>query len=113
MNGAGQLYDGFNFAKSEQVIVVNFNYRLGPFGFLALPSLINEDPDHPGTGNYGIKDQRAAMQWVQNSIHCNVVEENSKNYCFHHEMILKESFHDENSNFSNFLIIAIYCSIWW
>jgi len=50
------------------VIVVNMNYRLGPFGFLALNQLQQEDPTNPTTGLYGLQDQRAALQWVQRNI---------------------------------------------
>merc|ERR1711998_695019 len=43
------------------------NYRLSGHGFMALPELQDEDPD--GTvGNYGVQDQRAALQWVQRNI---------------------------------------------
>jgi len=49
------------------VILVTFNVRLGLFGFAALDQLRKEDPT--GTsGNYGMMDQRAALQWVQKSI---------------------------------------------
>lgn len=41
------------------------NYRVGPFGFMALNSLIAEDGS---TGNVGLLDQRAGLQWVQKNI---------------------------------------------
>jgi para-nitrobenzyl esterase len=50
-----------------RVIVVTVNYRLGPFGFLAHPSLSAESPDHI-SGNYGFMDQQFALRWVQRNI---------------------------------------------
>jgi para-nitrobenzyl esterase len=47
---------------NEGVIVVTINYRLNAFGFLPHPAL--EDP----TGNFGLKDQVAALEWVQANI---------------------------------------------
>ncbi|XP_072938835.1 esterase FE4-like [Epargyreus clarus] len=44
------------------IIVVTINYRLGPFGFLCL-----QIPEAPG--NAAIKDQVAALRWIQNNIH--------------------------------------------
>ena len=61
------FYDGSNLAKNTNSIVVTTNYRVGPFGFLAHKYLQNEDPDH-STGNMGVRDQRAAMQIVQEII---------------------------------------------
>ncbi|MEM1228057.1 MAG: carboxylesterase family protein, partial [Planctomycetota bacterium] len=46
------------------VVLVSINYRLGPFGFLAHPALSAESEDGV-SGNYGILDQIAALQWVQ------------------------------------------------
>ncbi|MDX2045425.1 MAG: carboxylesterase family protein, partial [Chitinophagaceae bacterium] len=43
------------------------NYRLGAFGFLSHPELTKESP-HNASGNYGLLDQAAALQWVQNNI---------------------------------------------
>jgi para-nitrobenzyl esterase len=49
------------------VIVVSMNYRLGIFGFLALPELTGESANHT-SGNYGLMDQTAALAWVQRNI---------------------------------------------
>ena len=59
-------YDGENLAK-KGVIVVNANYRLGVFGFLAHPELTKESGRN-ASGNYGMLDQVAALQWVVNNI---------------------------------------------
>ena len=60
------LYWGDQLAR-KGVIVVTFGYRLGPFGFLALPELSAESPNHT-SGNYGLQDQVAALQWVKRNI---------------------------------------------
>ncbi len=59
---------GQRIAEETGVIVVEANYRLGAFGFLAHSSLEAEDPARPSTGNYGLLDQRAALQWVRDNI---------------------------------------------
>lgn len=51
----------------EGVVVVSANYRLGPFGFLALPALSRESQHH-SSGNYGLLDQLQALKWVQENI---------------------------------------------
>jgi para-nitrobenzyl esterase len=58
--------DGSILAR-QGVVVVSLNYRLGPFGFLALPALSRESPQH-ASGNYGMLDQIAALQWVHRNI---------------------------------------------
>ena len=49
------------------VVVVSANYRLGPFGFLALPALTAESPHH-SSGDYGLLDQLQALRWVKENI---------------------------------------------
>ena len=60
------LYSGDGLAR-KGVVVVSFNYRVGTLGFLSHPELAKESPD--GTsGNYGLKDMVAALQWVKANI---------------------------------------------
>jgi para-nitrobenzyl esterase len=54
-------------ANSKNAVVVSFNYRLGPLGFLAHPALLNATPEAT-TGNNGLLDVIAALQWVQTNI---------------------------------------------
>ncbi len=64
--GSQDLYDATAMAL-EDVVVVSVNYRLGALGFLAHPDLgAQVGNDNPG--NYGLKDQVAALQWVQEHI---------------------------------------------
>lgn len=63
-SGAVPVYDGAALAR-RGIVVVSLNYRLGVFGFMAHPALTAE----AGTsGNYGLMDQVAALQWVQRNI---------------------------------------------
>jgi para-nitrobenzyl esterase len=65
-DGSEGRYDGESMAK-KGIVAVTVNYRLGVFGFLALPELTKESPHH-ASGNYGFLDQNAAMQWVRRNI---------------------------------------------
>ena len=64
--GSGRLHDGTSLATVGDVVVVTLNYRLGPFGFLHLAELGGEE--YAASGNCGILDQVAALQWVQKNI---------------------------------------------
>ena len=59
-------YRGEGLARKD-VLVVNFGYRLGVFGFLATEELAAEDPNG-STGNYGLMDQIKALEWVRDNI---------------------------------------------
>eukprot|EP00117_Sycon_ciliatum_P023153 scpid52002/ scgid19763/ Crystal protein len=59
--GGGPLYDGQHIANSSNVIVVSINYRLGALGFLTSSS-------GGLRGNFGLMDQRKAMEWVKENI---------------------------------------------
>jgi para-nitrobenzyl esterase len=58
--------DGARLA-AKGVVVVSPNYRLGIFGFFAHP-LLTAESGHAASGNYGLMDQIAALQWVQENI---------------------------------------------
>jgi para-nitrobenzyl esterase len=60
------LYWGDRLAR-KGVIVVTVAYRLGPLGFLALPELTRESATG-SSGNYGLRDQIAALQWIHRNI---------------------------------------------
>lgn len=55
------VFDGGNLASRGDVVVVTINYRLGPFGFLALE-------DGETNGNYGLADAILALDWVREHI---------------------------------------------
>ena len=66
--GAGTenfLEDGL-LAKRGNIVVVSINYRLGALGFLNLNEITNGKI--PATGNEGLLDQIAALEWVQENI---------------------------------------------
>ncbi|XP_062543902.1 acetylcholinesterase-like isoform X4 [Armigeres subalbatus] len=59
-SGDSTLYDP-EYLVQNDVVVVTFNYRLGPLGFLSLPSF--------GIfGNMGLKDQLLVLKWVHGNI---------------------------------------------
>lgn len=58
--------DGEAFAQ-RGVVYVSFNYRVGPLGFLSCPSLDEVAPSGR-SGNYGLMDQIAALNWVRENI---------------------------------------------
>ncbi len=64
--GASPEFDGEALAR-KGIVVVTFNYRVGALGFLATPELSRES-GHGASGNYGILDDVAALQWVRRNI---------------------------------------------
>ena len=65
-SNAVAVYDGEELAK-KGVVLVGINYRVGVLGFLAHPEL-TEESEHKASGNYGLLDQVAALQWIQENI---------------------------------------------
>lgn len=65
-DGSEPRYDGESMA-TKGIVAVTVNYRLGLFGFFAHPDLTRESPHH-ASGNYGLLDQHAALEWVKRNI---------------------------------------------
>lgn len=65
-DGSEPRYDGESMAE-KGIVTVTVNYRLNIFGFFAHPELSAEAP-YKASGNYGLLDQTAALQWVQKNI---------------------------------------------
>jgi len=65
-DGSQPAYDGESMAR-QGVVYVSINYRLGVFGFMSHPELSKES-GYGGSGNYGLMDQVAALQWVKQNI---------------------------------------------
>jgi para-nitrobenzyl esterase len=64
--GSEPRYGGENLSE-KGAVVVTLNYRLGGFGFFAHPDLTRESSHH-ASGNYGMLDAIAALEWVQRNI---------------------------------------------
>jgi para-nitrobenzyl esterase len=65
-DGSEARYQGESMAQ-KGIVALTVNYRLGVFGFLALPELTKESAHH-SSGNYALLDQNAALRWVQQNI---------------------------------------------
>ncbi|MBL3655935.1 carboxylesterase/lipase family protein [Fulvivirga sediminis] len=59
-------YDGASMAQ-KGIVVITVNYRLNLFGFFAHPEL-SAEASYKASGNYGLLDQAAALQWVKDNI---------------------------------------------
>lgn len=65
IEGSVTSYHGLdNLARQEDICLIASNYRVSVFGFLASPALALNDT-RGISGNYGITDIIAALQWVQ------------------------------------------------
>lgn len=58
--GSGGIY-GPKYLLDQNIVLVTFNYRLGPFGFLSTGNSAS-------AGNQALKDQVLALQWIQENI---------------------------------------------
>lgn len=58
-------YDGTGLIEASDfnIVVVTFNYRVGPYGFLA-----SQEVEQSGGLNNGLKDMIKLLQWVQKYI---------------------------------------------
>jgi para-nitrobenzyl esterase len=65
-SGSQTIYSGAALAQRGDVVVVTTNYRLGALGFLHLPE--QWQGGLGATGNEGLLDQIAALEWVRSEI---------------------------------------------
>jgi para-nitrobenzyl esterase len=65
--GSSNRYVGTQIVEQSGVVLVTVNYRLGAFGFLALPGLDDENPRRV-SGNQALLDQQLALGWVRENI---------------------------------------------
>lgn len=65
-SGANVRYDGTELAKKHGVVLVTINHRLNAFGFLYLAKLGGEK--YADSGNVGMLDIVAALNWVKDNI---------------------------------------------
>ncbi|MBL7626378.1 carboxylesterase family protein [Frankia sp. CN6] len=67
VSGAGSSFDGARLAARGDVVVVTANYRLGPFGHLALAQPGPGGADEAGGANLALLDQIAVLRWVRSA----------------------------------------------
>lgn len=60
-SGSSEFYAGPEYLLEHDVVMVAINYRLGALGFLSTG-------DTHSPGNYGLKDQVMALEWVRDYI---------------------------------------------
>merc|ERR1711936_327180 len=61
MGGGASFFFGPGYLLEQNVVLVTFNYRLGPLGFLSTG-------DKAGPGNQGVLDQIMVLKWVKANI---------------------------------------------
>jgi para-nitrobenzyl esterase len=59
-------YDGTSLAKTQDVVLVTVNHRLGVFGYLHLGEIAGER--YATSGNAGMLDLVAALEWIHDNI---------------------------------------------
>ena len=67
-SGLKDIYDFSGLVKTENVIVVSINYRLGPFGWFSNPSIQDFQKGIDKTSNFGLLDIIEALKWVNKNI---------------------------------------------
>jgi len=65
-SGSEPFLEGGKLARRGDIVLVSINYRLGAFGFLNLKEITGGKI--PSTGNEGLLDQVAALEWVHDNI---------------------------------------------
>ncbi len=65
---ADPVYDGATLARSARAVVVTANYRLGILGFLNVQQLKSGTSKQDDSGNYGLLDILAALQYIHRNI---------------------------------------------
>jgi para-nitrobenzyl esterase len=65
-SGRWGWYEGRRLVERGDVVLVTLNYRLGAFGFLNLSEIGGRD--YEASGNCGLLDQVAALEWVRDNI---------------------------------------------
>lgn len=65
-SGSWKLYDGVGLAQRGDAVAVTINHRLGALGYLHLAQL--GGADYAASGNVGMLDIVAALQWVRDNI---------------------------------------------
>jgi para-nitrobenzyl esterase len=65
-SGGQPIYDGEGLARHGDVVVVSMNHRLNAFGYLYLGELMG--PAYASSGNVGMLDLVAALEWVRDNI---------------------------------------------
>jgi len=65
-SGSWAWHDGTNLVNRGDVVVVTVNHRLGALGYLYLDDDLGAD--YAGSGNAGMLDLVAALEWVRNNI---------------------------------------------
>jgi para-nitrobenzyl esterase len=65
-HAASESYDGENFAREHDMVFVALTHRLNAFGFLYLDDIGGDK--YAGSGNAGMLDLVAALEWVRDNI---------------------------------------------
>ena len=66
--GHGGYYEGGHLAVEQKVVVLTFNYRMGPFGWFRHASLRDGADADDASGNYGTLDIVQALRWVHDNV---------------------------------------------